>query len=189
MAGQLITLNVKSDVARMARNLTSFQQREVPKAVNATVNKVAVTVRKEGNQVISKETGLKVAKLREGIKIIKSNPTTLTAIIKARGKPFNLISFGAKIKKAKKKPIGVTAKPWNKKRFFKGGFILNVTGNPVFKRVGAGKKAIKPMFGPGIVREFIRDKTTIIFNSIARSRFREVFPKELRHRLEKARRR
>lgn len=184
MSSQIVQLDIKSDVNRMVRQMNA-DIKQVPKALNATINRMAVTIRKEGVRELSRETGLKQKKLRESITLRKSRPQTLVALIKARGKPFNLISFGAKVKRLKKKVVGVTAKPWNKKRFFKGTFILNVPGSPVFKRTG---KQIKPVFGPGVAREFIRDKIIKFFNTVGLRRFREEFPRQLKFRLGKGKR-
>ena len=121
MGSQIVTLDIQSDVKRMVKQMKA-DTKQVPKALNSTINRMAVTIRKEGVRELSKETGLKQKKLRESITIRKSSPQTLVAIIQARGKPFNLISFGAKAKKLKGRSVGVTAKPWNQKRFFKGEF-------------------------------------------------------------------
>ncbi len=184
VSNQLIQLDIQSDLDRMVKQMRA-DTRQVPKAINSTINKVATTIRKEGARDLAKETGIKQKKLRESLKLNRSTPRTLSASIDARGKPFNIASFNAKVKRAKKRPIGVTAKPWNKRRLFEGAFILNVKGSPVFKRTGKGGKGIKPVFGPSVVREFLRDKIIKSFNATGRRRFREVFPRELKFRMGK----
>ncbi len=188
MTSQIVQLDIKSDVDQMVRRMNAGIKQVKP-ALNSTINRVATTIRKEGVRELSKKTGLKQKKLRESITLIRSRPQTMVAVIKARGRPFNLISFGAKVKRFKGKSVGITAKPWNQKRFFKGGFLLNVKGTDVaFKRIGKGKKEIKPMFGPGAARESLRDEVIKLYNTIGRRRFKEEFPKQLKFRLDKVRR-
>lgn len=182
MNSQVIQLDIKSDLDRMVKNLSRDQKEKVPKALNSTINKVATTIRKEGVQELSKETGIKQKNIRQQVVIRKSNFNTLSATIKASGSHPNLIRFNAKQTKK-----GVSAAPWKKRRVFPGSFIGN-QGRTVFKRVGKSRLPIKPLFGPSIPREFIRDKTIKLFNTTGINRFREVFPRELKFQLSKGRR-
>jgi len=184
MPPPIVALDIKSDVDRMVKQMGA-DIKQVKPALNATINRMVTTIRKEGVKKLSKLTGLKQKKLRESIVLIKSNINTLRAVIKARGKPFNLASFSAKVKRVKGRNVGVNAKPWNRKRFFKGGFILNVPGSPVFKRTSGG---IKPMFGPGVTRESLQAPIIALYNKTALRRFREEFPRQLKHRMSKGKR-
>jgi len=83
VSGNLIQLDIQSDVDRMVRQMRA-DTRQVPKAINGTINKVATTIRKEGGQELSKETGLAVNKVKKSLKLKKSTPHTLSASIEAR---------------------------------------------------------------------------------------------------------
>lgn len=181
MSSQSITLDIQSDVDRMVRQMKA-DTKHVKPALNKTLNLMATTIRKDGVKNLSKKTGLQQKKLREAITIIRANFTTMSARIEARGKPFNLASFSAKAKKVGGR-MGVTAKPWNKQRFFPKAFVLNVPGKPIFKRIGKGRRGIKPVYGPGVARESLREPIIELYNRTGVRRFRVVFPRELRNRM------
>jgi Prophage minor tail protein Z (GPZ) len=107
--------------------------RQIPKALNSTINKVARTIRKEGVRQLSKETGIKQKDIRRDVDIRKSNLQTLSARIRATGSHTNIIRFGARQTKK-----GVSAALWKKRRVFKGAFIAN-QGRTVFTRKGKGR--------------------------------------------------
>lgn len=179
----MMELNVESEVKKLQVKMGA-DIKQVDKAVNVTINRMAVTIRKEGVKELAKVTGLKQKKLREGITLTRSRVKTLKATIRARGRPFNLASFGAKVWKVKKKVVGVKAKPWGKRHSFKGVFILPVAGNPVLKRQG---QRLKSVYGPGIATESQRTTILKLYNAIGRKRFLEEFPRNLKHQTDKVR--
>jgi len=178
MASPIVTLDIQSDVDRMVKQMGA-DTRQVPKALNSTINKVATTIRKEGVRQLSKETGIKQKDIRRDVVMRKSNFQTLTARIRATGGFTNLIRFGARLTKR-----GVSAAPWKKRRIFKGAFIAN-KGRTVFRRKGRGRLPIEPVYGPSLPREFLRDKIIRLFNTVGLRRFREVFFRELKFRIGK----
>lgn len=181
MASPIVALDIQSDVDRMVKQMGA-DVRQVPKALNSTINKTATTIRKEGVRQLAKETGIKQKDIRRDVVIRKSNFQTLSARIRATGSFTNLIRFGARQTKK-----GVSAAPWKKRRVFKGAFIAN-KGRTVFVRKGKSRLPIQPVFGPSLPREFLKKKIITLFNAVGLRRFRELFPKELKFRMGKGKR-
>ena len=179
MGKNLFDLSINFDTKDLEKGLNDIQRREVPKAINSAINKTATTVRKDVIRELANETGIQAKVLRQGINILRSTVSTLTASIRARGKAFNLIRF-----KAHQTKKGVSAAPWKKRRIFKGTFIGN-QGRTVFKRTSKKRLPIEPVFGPSIPREFVKEKFQKIMQSTGIKRFNELFPKELDFRIKK----
>lgn len=176
-----IQFNIKSDVEKLTRTLTADQRKVIPKVINTTINKIATTVRKEAVKTISKETGFKAKDLRDKMFLKRSRPATLTAVIDASGKFSNLIRF-----KARQTRRGVSAAPWRRRKVFGSAFIGN-KGRTVFVRTTKSRLPVRPLFGPAIPREFLRDKMLKIYQEVGAKRFREIFPRELKFRLSRRR--
>lgn len=172
----MIGLSVESSVRRMARKVNA-DIKTVDRALNKTLNQMAGGIKTEGARELSKVTGIAVNKLKKDMKIQRSNFRTLKAVVRARGRPYNLRSFGGRNKKAGGKVIGVNAKPWNSPHFFKRGFVLNVAGNPVVIREG---KKLRGMYGPGLGRESQKQTIIKFYGKIGRRRFHKEFPKNLK---------
>lgn len=177
----MIGFSVTDETKRIQRKLKA-DVKQVKPALNATLNRMGTTIRKEGVKKLAEVTGLKQKKLRESITLEKSSVNRLTAKVVARGRPHNLSSFNARVKKVKKKVVGVTAKPWGKKHFFKGLFILPVAGNPVLKRVGT---KLKGVYGPGVARESMKRIIISLYNRTALKVFKKEFERQLKYRMSK----
>ena len=166
---------VKSDIKRLTRGLSTYQRRVIPAAANSALNKAGRKVKTIITRDLSKEMGLKQKDIKNEIKVRKSNFRTLSVLITATGRRLNIIRYKAKqLKKA------LTAKPWNKKRKWRTGFIGN-KGRTAFLRLP--NKKIKALSGPGIASEFIRRRAIKLMKTIGGDEFLKQFSRELKRRI------
>jgi len=172
-----ISFNVKADIKQVTRSLNRWEKRAVPAAANAALNKAAAKVRTTISSDLAKEMGIKVGEVKKQINVRRSNFTTLTAKLIARGRRWNIIRF-----KAKELKTALKASPWNKARKWKTGFIGN-QGRTAFLRLSRKRLDIKPLRGPGMASEFVRDRAVALMQRISGSEFLKNFRHELKRRI------
>ena len=174
-----LSLSVKSNFKQLTKGLNRLERRIIPAAANSAINKAGTKVKTVIARDLSKEMGVKQSEVKKQIQMKKSNFRTLTAKLIARGRRWNLIRFKAKeLKKV------LVAKPWNRKRKYKTGFIGN-RGRTAFIRLSNNRKDIRPLRGPGMASEFVRLRATKIMKSIAESEVLKQFSRELKRRIAK----
>lgn len=155
----MIELQVKDDIAKLQKKYGHLGN-VVTKAANRALNRTATAVQTLAVREISKATNIKPArKVKEVFSIVKSNFSTLTAVVKARRKPLNMIEFVAPSRRrpgAFRKQAGVVTKAWGRTMVRRGTYIgrgKNSGKLLVFRRVNGRSKAIP---GPSIPMSFLR---------------------------------
>lgn len=162
------------------RTLTDLQREVFPTANSRAINRAASKMRTETVRSLAKFMGLKQKDIREGIRLRKASKSKQNAILRYRGKPFNLIRFKARQLKA-----GVKAKPWGKWRTWKHAFIANVNGVEfvAIRRKKGGKRVprlpIDALHGPGIAATAAEDHVAAVREDVMRT----VYPAELEKHL------
>lgn len=114
--------------------------------------------RTQVKRALVRQTGIKFGMVNKAVKTIRSSPATLTYTLEARGDETNIALFGARQRKK-----GVSAAPWGKRRIFKHSFMVPAYGDKVFVRKGAARFPLKPLFGPNIAREIVKDESREAF--------------------------
>ncbi|MDJ0513082.1 MAG: phage tail protein [Methyloceanibacter sp.] len=146
-------VDVTSDADQLAKKLRGPLRRQVPKIMNQAINRTAQQARTASVRSISKTMGLKQKDLRSALTLIRSNFTTLRAILVGRGRPLNLIRFGARQTRK-----GVSAKAYGHRRVYEGSFIAK---GIVAARRGRARLPIKALFGPGVAKELKNQKPKV----------------------------
>lgn len=153
--------------------LSRVERQALPKAAQAGLNRAAASARAVAVKAIAAEAGMTQKNARAGVSLHKARLGNLTAEIRARGRPLNLIRFGAKqLKKS------VAAKPWGKRRTYKKRVFIGNQGRTVFIRDQVSGK-IRGMYGASVARELIRDPVA----DRAGKRFHERAPIEIKRAL------
>jgi len=142
------------------------------------------TVNSKAVKAIAAETSAKQKDIRAELDISKASPRGLTATLDStRAKARNLIHFVSKSqrntttfrRRVKKgfKHQGVKAKAWGQAKYYDGTFIGTGRGGNVmvFRRSGAGRLPIEPVFGPSPRRRFDSEKITKLMNITVAQRF------------------
>lgn len=167
--------------ADFKRSLTGLQREVFPTANARAINRAASKMRTETVRSLARFMGLKQKDIRERMTLRKASRQKQNAILRYRGRPFNLIRF-----KARQLKSGVKAKPWGKWRTWKHAFIADVNGVKfvaIRRRRGQGRVGRLPMdslHGPGIASTANEDHIAAVRENVMRT----VYPAELEKHLE-----
>jgi len=190
-------LIISCDVRELigAASVWSKAAAEMPEAVAATLNRVGDLAGTQVNRALAKQMGLPYGKVKNGLSRIGAAPDRLQFAIVGTGRRLSLKGFGATQRRA-----GVSARPWGKRRIFRGTFIIEKLSGQVFKRVGGERRTyigidkatgrprkrtsefpLEKLWGPGIPTEMVRGLVPYVFQATARERFPDV----LQHNVER----
>jgi hypothetical protein len=167
------------EVDRVLASLGSTMPRVITQALNRTIRGVKTVMKRE----VSKDIGIKVGVVAEGMKITKANVGRPQATLTVRGKRIPLIKLGAKGKEPSRgKGRGVTYRLGGKRRRIPSAFIATMPSGHrgVFKRVRRMRLPITELHGPSIVHVFQKH-----FGK-GRARAAEQLPKEIGSAIRKA---
>lgn len=173
--------------------LKGLDRKVVTPAANAAINKTARTVTTHSTRAISAETNIKPQrKVRDRLKLVKSNFRTLTAFIQALPFAPNLIHFVVPSRRrygAFNTKQGVSAKAWGNRKTYKGTFIGRGKGSGkmlVYRRTGPTRRsALESVRGPSVPSTFVQDKVVNTMKRIAASDWIKNMNRELKFRLSK----
>lgn len=156
-----ITINLRDDVLhRFGNQLAVLGEGQARVIMSRSLNHEGDKGRTQVKRALVQQTGIKYGLINQAMKTIYSTPASLTYTLEARGTETNLNLFGAR-----QGQRGVSAAPWNTRRVFKSTFMIGRYGGRVFRRVGKSRFPIKPMFGPNIAREIVKDESKAAFEA------------------------
>jgi hypothetical protein len=141
-------ITISHELKALQKELTKTKRTIIPKAVQRALNRTGQQVQSSATRQVAKDMGIKQKDAKPAIKRSRATKLIQKVEITARGRPLNLMRFGARQTKK-----GVSARPWGKRRIFKGAWIGN-DNRTVFKRVGKSRQPIRGMYGPGIAKSF-----------------------------------
>lgn len=154
------------------------------RALTKTVNWVGDKARTKVIAHLAVTMGTSRKEVRNAMTTYGANGTSIIYTLRGIGRPLSLRAFGA-VQRAK----GVSARPWNERRLFRGTFIIESLGGSVYVRTGTKSRAtkgrykgkfredIKKLWGPAVPREMA---TQVTFNA-----FRQVVNQEFPARLDR----
>jgi hypothetical protein len=116
--------------------------------------------RTQVKRALVRQTGIKYGQINSAVKTIRASAASLTYTLEAKGDETNISLFGARQGKR-----GVSAAPWGKRRVFRSTFVVAGYGSRTFKRTGKARFPIKPVYGPNIARELLKDETAATFKA------------------------
>jgi hypothetical protein len=182
-------ISLKADLSEITKALTAIQRDYVPRALPTAMNRTGRQMESAGVKLVAKKMGVRQSSVRRRIIRTLARKATPTFRLDAYGSKVNIASFagtrqvkrGRVIEKftytqiGKRRTVtargrgGVSSSAFGKRRIYPGTF-LNKAGTTAFKRVGKARLPIRPIWGPGIRREFERNRPQI--EEVARKRFR-----------------
>ena len=187
-----LVLDIKLDVKEVKRYLNRVQHGAVDKAAARSINRTASKVQTISRREVAKQIGLAQKKFKKNLAIsVKANKNRLFAKVAAKGKEFNLIEWVTPAKKkvgAFRKKHGVIAKPYRKKKEYKGAFIGRGKSSGkllVFKRLNQKRSSIKAMYGPSVPKTFIQKEIVKQMNKVAEKTWKKEFDQNLKYYLGK----
>lgn len=145
-------------------------------ALTRAVNRVGQTAGNVAKRRLAKEMGLTIGDTGTFLKISKATWGDITWSMNGAGRPISLRRFSAVQRNA-----GVSARPWGKRRIFRGTFIVPSLGGQVFERVrgkvlmrrgrykGKYREAIRKLWGPSIPKVMAEDAVVNAFRETIKS--------------------
>lgn len=185
-------LDIKLDVDQVKRELWYVKNEVIDKAASRSINRTASKVQTTARREVAKKIGLAQKAFKDNLAIqVKSTPRSLYANVVAKGKEFNLIEFVAPSKRkvgAFIKKKGVTAKPYGKKKEYKGAFIgrgKNSGKALVLIRTSKKRTPIKAMYGPSVPKTFLQKEIIKSMKQVAGDTWKKEFAHNLKYYLGK----
>lgn len=186
----MIKIDVSSNLGELKKALNSFireEQDAVKRALNRTIEQAKVAASRE---IRDAGYNLKAKDIKKSIEIRRATRSNLEAVLICEGRPIPLLAYSAK-----RGPKGVSVTVKNGRKTVYGSFIATMASghSGVFVRkpgMVQGKRGkmilnrkIMELFGPSI--------PSALANPIVEEKMmqmvRDVFPRRLRHELERIR--
>jgi hypothetical protein len=146
-------------LARYGNALAALGERQARTALSRALNHEGDKGRTQVKRALVKQTGIKYGAVDKAMATVRSTPATLTYTLKARGDETNIAWFGG-LQRRK----GVSAAPWNKRRIFARSFIVPRFGR-AFIRTSKKRLPIRPLYGPNLARELVKDSSAAAWQS------------------------
>ncbi len=177
-----VQISVKADIAAAKRQVAYWQREAIPKAAAHALNRTAQQVQSAAVKEIARETGLKQKDVREAMSRARATWGRLVAAVIATGRAVNLIRFTRQTRAGARKAGGVSANAWGRRRLYRGTFIAN-QGRTVFVRESDARLPIKPVHGPSVPREMVREKVSRLLRTVIDTNWPKNFRDDLRYYL------
>lgn len=184
MIGPSVT--VRTNIVEVRRQLPRYR-RQVTVAAYRALNRTATQVRTQARRALARQMGLPQKQIKHLIDVRKAGRFRLEADVNVPVRPpLNVTRF-----QARKTNRGISAKPWGNRRVFAGTFFLRGGKQggggvePVMVRKGRSRFPIRPVWGPSISREFVRDEVDAAMRRATTERFPVLFERQLRYELGK----
>jgi hypothetical protein len=146
-------------LAKYGNALAALGEGQARKALSRALNHEGDKGRTQVKRALVKQTGIKYGAVDKAMAPIRATPATLTYTLKARGDETNIAWFGG-VQRRK----GVSAAPWNKRRIFVRSFIVPRFGR-AFIRTSKNRLPIRPLYGPNLARELVKDSSVAAWQS------------------------
>jgi hypothetical protein len=140
-------------LARYGNALASLGEGQARTALSRALNHEGNKGRTQVKRALAKQTGIRYGAVDKATATIRATPATLTYTLKAHGDETNIAWFGG-VQRRK----GVSAAPWHKRRIFRHSFIVPRFGR-AFIRTSKSRLPIRPLYGPNLARELLKDSS------------------------------
>jgi hypothetical protein len=156
---QLI-INARDQVlVKYGNALAALGEGRARTAMSRALNHEGDKGRTQVKRALVRQTGIKYGAVDKAIATIRATPATLTYALKVRGDETNIAWFGG-VQRRK----GVSAAPWHKRRVFRHSFIVPKFGR-AFIRTSKSRLPIRPLYGPNLARELVKDSSANAWQS------------------------
>lgn len=162
MAGFLITLEDNGVIDHFWKHVAQLGEAKARRLYAMAMNRKGRKGYTSVVRALAQQTSIKQKDVRSSTRFIRASSATLTTIIRGQGSHFPLRYF-----RPRQFSFGTRAKVWGKTQRFPSAFIFAgspksgqfVGGGHVFRRTGAGSYPIRPMYGPSIPAELVKDES------------------------------
>jgi hypothetical protein len=148
----------------------------IVQALTRTVNRVGQGAGNVAKKRLAKEMGLSQGDTGTYLRISKATWGNITWTMNGSGRPISLNRFGAVQRQA-----GVSARPWGRRRIFRGTFISPELGDHVYERIrgkvlmmrgkykGRYREPIRKLWGPSIPKVMAEEAVVTAFRDSVKS--------------------
>lgn len=161
MGGLFIQVDL-TDMARLAKELNGRAELiakghiMISRAINYSMRGFQTALTRD----LKQWTGIKQQqRLKRGFRTMWSTPALLHARLSIEDRHIRITREYFDARWSRQDP-GATHKAWNRPQLAVGSFMVP-DKKPVFKRVGASKYPIAPLWGPNVVREIERHRSEV----------------------------
>ena len=170
-----VTISARDQVmARFGNQLGAIGDGEGRRLMAMALNTEGSKGRTRVRRALMEQTGIRSHQISKAVKTINAGPGRLEYKLEAKAGETNISMFGLKVTWREGSAMGqirklqtVSAAPWNVRRTFPGAFSIARFGGRVFKREGAGRFPLKPVYGPNLAREITKAQSRTTFEGIA----------------------
>jgi hypothetical protein len=133
-------------------------------AMRMAINDAGNFARTRVIRTLASQMGVPVSTVRQSL---TTRPAwrELVYELASAGGFLSLASFDAQQRRA-----GVSARPWGRRRIFRGTFIVPRLGGQVFRRTTRARFPIVKLWGPSMPQELVRDRVPAVFETEANNR-------------------
>lgn len=158
-------VSVSHTLDDMRRTLRYLEVQLIPQALPTALNRTGRQMETAGVRVVAKAMGVRQTSVRR--RIIRTIARKARPVFRfdAFGKKVNIASFEG----TRKTKRGVSSRAFGQRRVYPRVF-LSRSGKTALKRLGKSRLPVRPVWGPGIKREFERHRPEI--EAVAVQRFR-----------------
>ncbi|MBL4761158.1 MAG: phage tail protein [Gammaproteobacteria bacterium] len=174
------------DIKKLQRKLNAISQKEMPKAISRSLNRMGPRIKRRTVNAIAKAEKLPAKPVRKKIFFKKSKPSMLEAASVAYVKPVNMIALIRKARAEQVAPRGTSRRGVKASgRSVRGAFInRGRSGNlQVFKRKGSARLPIEAVRIP-ISKTALRVAPTVV-ERVMKNDFPAELARDLDFRLKK----
>lgn len=176
----MIVIDIRTTLDDLRSTLGLIERQAIPQALPTAINRTGRQMETYGVKLVASAMGVRQGSVRSRLsrKLARRGDATLELL--AYGGAINIASFaGRRVAKrgrivqrfiftqaGKRRVVtqrsggGVVSRAWGKTRIYPRTFLIH-GGRVAMKRVGKARFPIRPVYGPGIRREFERHREQI----------------------------
>lgn len=165
--GKAFDISIKSEIDRISKQVPRQFRSTIAPASATALNKTMGKTKTFSMKRLARLMGLQQNRFRDLVTTVRANKYRMKAGMRIRGKPVNVVRFGVL-----KTATGIKHGAWlpgRKKKLVKRAFLMPTKRkapiNPgeraypyfvAYRKKGAERLDIKPIFGPWLPREFLK---------------------------------
>lgn len=182
------TITIDESMLRDVQNRLRGIERKAPNAISSALNRTITNLATNISREVRTVYPVKASDVKETLIKRTSNPNTLNASIKSKGKVLGLEKFKVSpktVQPSRKKPIKVAVKKGALKPLQKA-FVAEVSGIKVFERTSKKRLPIRRLYGPSVPQMLKNVGIQEKLNTQANEKFQERLNHEINRLIERS---
>lgn len=178
-------VDVSADAAAFRASVSATKSRGMPRAIAIALNRAADRVQAGAIRLIRGSYRIQARELRRGFTIRRAHAGNLEAVVRASGRPLNVIAFGARPSApgGRLPKVGVSVNIKGTRKRISGAFVARISNNGyvgVFQRKGKARFPIRAVTTVSVPGLFRKDIVTNAIPAVALDAFRTELERAVR---------